>query len=298
MSPESVRAAYERIRAEVGPDVTIVAATKYVSVEDMAVLVEAGHRGGGGEPRAGPRAQARRLRRRLPLALHRPPPVEQGQGRERDLRARPLARLRVGRSAPGGPRARRGEPLRRGVEVGRAARSGSPELLRVIRRRARADDDAAAGSRSRGLAPVLPPPARARSRARARTSSRWARRRTTGSRPRREPRSCVSAPSSISNNLLHTWDLPTSGTARSSTSGSPRRTTGTRTATPRRRSSSAATARANGRTCGGSQPRRGRDFDDWTDSGAGGRRARRRRVRPDACAASRRCRTRLPSRCT
>jgi PLP dependent protein len=42
VSPESVRAAYERIRAEVGPDVTIVAATKYVSVDDMAVLVEAG----------------------------------------------------------------------------------------------------------------------------------------------------------------------------------------------------------------------------------------------------------------
>jgi pyridoxal phosphate enzyme (YggS family) len=42
VSPESVRAAYERIRAEVGPDVTIVTATKYVSVDDMAVLVEAG----------------------------------------------------------------------------------------------------------------------------------------------------------------------------------------------------------------------------------------------------------------
>ena len=42
MSPEHVRAAYERIRAEVGPDVTVVAATKYVSVEEMAVLVEAG----------------------------------------------------------------------------------------------------------------------------------------------------------------------------------------------------------------------------------------------------------------
>jgi PLP dependent protein len=42
VSPESVRAAYDRIRAEVGPDVTIVAATKYVSVEDMAVLAEAG----------------------------------------------------------------------------------------------------------------------------------------------------------------------------------------------------------------------------------------------------------------
>jgi len=42
VSPESVRAAYERVRAEVGNDVTVVAATKYVSLEDMAVLVEAG----------------------------------------------------------------------------------------------------------------------------------------------------------------------------------------------------------------------------------------------------------------
>jgi hypothetical protein len=39
---EEVRERYERIRAEVGPEVTVVAATKYVSVEDMAVLVEAG----------------------------------------------------------------------------------------------------------------------------------------------------------------------------------------------------------------------------------------------------------------
>jgi hypothetical protein len=42
VSPDAVRAAYERVRAEVGPDVTIVAATKYVSLADMAVLVEAG----------------------------------------------------------------------------------------------------------------------------------------------------------------------------------------------------------------------------------------------------------------
>jgi pyridoxal phosphate enzyme (YggS family) len=42
MSPDSVRAAYARIRAEVGEGVTVVAATKYVSVEDMAVLAEAG----------------------------------------------------------------------------------------------------------------------------------------------------------------------------------------------------------------------------------------------------------------
>jgi len=37
-----VRRAYERVREEVGPDVTIVAATKYVSVEDMGALAEAG----------------------------------------------------------------------------------------------------------------------------------------------------------------------------------------------------------------------------------------------------------------
>src|SRR6476469_7911067 len=39
---DDVRERYERIRAEVGPDVTVVAATKYVSSDDMAALVEAG----------------------------------------------------------------------------------------------------------------------------------------------------------------------------------------------------------------------------------------------------------------
>ncbi len=42
MSPERVRSNLERMRAEVGRDVTIVAATKYVSVEEMGVLAEAG----------------------------------------------------------------------------------------------------------------------------------------------------------------------------------------------------------------------------------------------------------------
>src|SRR5919204_2277404 len=42
MSPEGVRERYERVRAEVGPRVTVVAATKYVSVGDMAVLADAG----------------------------------------------------------------------------------------------------------------------------------------------------------------------------------------------------------------------------------------------------------------
>jgi len=42
MNADRIRENYGRIRAEVGPEVTIVAATKYVSVEDMATLVEAG----------------------------------------------------------------------------------------------------------------------------------------------------------------------------------------------------------------------------------------------------------------
>jgi pyridoxal phosphate enzyme (YggS family) len=42
VSPEAVRANLERIRAEVGPAVTIVAATKYVALEDMGVLAAAG----------------------------------------------------------------------------------------------------------------------------------------------------------------------------------------------------------------------------------------------------------------
>jgi pyridoxal phosphate enzyme (YggS family) len=41
-SPDEVRSRYERIREEVGDQVTIVAATKYVSVEELAVVAEAG----------------------------------------------------------------------------------------------------------------------------------------------------------------------------------------------------------------------------------------------------------------
>jgi PLP dependent protein len=42
LSAETVRANYERIRGELGPDVTIVAATKYVDVEALGALAEAG----------------------------------------------------------------------------------------------------------------------------------------------------------------------------------------------------------------------------------------------------------------
>jgi PLP dependent protein len=42
LSPETVRRNLERIRGEIGPTVTLVAATKYVALADMAALAEAG----------------------------------------------------------------------------------------------------------------------------------------------------------------------------------------------------------------------------------------------------------------
>ncbi|MBV8481122.1 MAG: YggS family pyridoxal phosphate enzyme [Actinobacteria bacterium] len=42
MSPDAIRERYERIVDEVGPSVTVVAATKYIRLEDMAALAEAG----------------------------------------------------------------------------------------------------------------------------------------------------------------------------------------------------------------------------------------------------------------
>jgi len=42
LSPDRIRENYARIRSEVGPGVTIVAATKYVSADDMQALVDAG----------------------------------------------------------------------------------------------------------------------------------------------------------------------------------------------------------------------------------------------------------------
>jgi pyridoxal phosphate enzyme (YggS family) len=41
-SAEQIRRNYERIRSEVGPDVTVVAATKYADLETMELLAEAG----------------------------------------------------------------------------------------------------------------------------------------------------------------------------------------------------------------------------------------------------------------
>ena len=42
MSPDEIRDRYERIKEEVGPTVTVVAATKYVSLDEMQALADAG----------------------------------------------------------------------------------------------------------------------------------------------------------------------------------------------------------------------------------------------------------------
>jgi uncharacterized pyridoxal phosphate-containing UPF0001 family protein len=42
LSADAVRANYERIKDEVGPGVTVVAATKYVALDDMQALADAG----------------------------------------------------------------------------------------------------------------------------------------------------------------------------------------------------------------------------------------------------------------
>jgi PLP dependent protein len=42
VSPDELRERYERIKAEVGPSVTVVAATKYVSADELELLAEAG----------------------------------------------------------------------------------------------------------------------------------------------------------------------------------------------------------------------------------------------------------------
>ena len=42
MNPAALRERYLRLREEAGPNVTVVVATKYVSLDDLAILAEAG----------------------------------------------------------------------------------------------------------------------------------------------------------------------------------------------------------------------------------------------------------------
>ena len=108
----SSASATSAIRAEVGPGVTVVAATKYVALADFARARRGRDRGRRREPRAGPRGEARRVRRRVPLALHRPPAVEQGEAVNRICELVHSLDSALGGAAARGARARAGEPRR------------------------------------------------------------------------------------------------------------------------------------------------------------------------------------------
>ena len=170
-----------------GPGVTVVAATKYVPLEDLGVLAEAGVEVVG-ENRAQDLA-AKHAAYGDAFRWHFIGHLQSNKvkARQRDLRARPLARLRVGREPAHGARAARGQPLGRGHEVGRPAR-GDRRVARAVPGDPRADDDAAARGRPRGVAAVVPPARRSSPPRTAWRSSRWARRRTGASRSRRARR--------------------------------------------------------------------------------------------------------------
>ena len=86
--PERIRERYARVVEEVGPGVTGVAATKYVALEEMAALAEAGVTVVGENRAQDLAAKHAVVRQRVPLALHRPPPEPEGARAERDVRAR------------------------------------------------------------------------------------------------------------------------------------------------------------------------------------------------------------------
>ena len=148
MSPEQVRANFERIRSEVGPNVTIVAATKYVSVEEMAVLAEAGIEVVGEN-----RLQDLLAKHATYGSVFRWHFIGHLQSRK----ARTVGELcELVHSLDSESAARRLEiPALLQVNLaGEASKSG------VGARDPRPLDDAAARGRSRSFAPVFPPPAR------------------------------------------------------------------------------------------------------------------------------------------
>ena len=163
------------------------------------MLAEAGIDAAGREPRTGPGGEGRGAPRRLPLALHRPAPEPQGQGRLPVRGADPLRRLGLraaqARAAPHAGDAGAGGGRRRGRGgQGRHRPGRARRVHRALPRACRGPDDDAAPS------PTIPKPAARTSRrcgsSRASTacaSSRWAPRRTTRSRPRRARPSCGSA---------------------------------------------------------------------------------------------------------
>ena len=157
MSPEVIRANYERIRAEVGETVTIVAATKYVALADLGVLVEAGievvgeNRAQDLERKHAEYGDAFRWHFIGHLQSNKVKVVNGICELVHSLDSESAAR-RLTDSRP-----RRGQPRRRGVEIRDRART-APGVPLVASRRARPDDDASRHGRSRVVASLLPAP--------------------------------------------------------------------------------------------------------------------------------------------
>ena len=166
-SAETIRAAYARIREEVGPGVTIVAATKYASLEQMALLAEAGVEVVG-ENRAQDlerkhavygdtfrwhfigRLQSNKVKivNRICELVH----SLESESAARRLEVPALVEVNLS-----------GEESKAGI-----APDGACGLPGVVPAGARPDDDAARVGRSRGLTAGVPPPPGARGRPRPR----------------------------------------------------------------------------------------------------------------------------------
>ena len=174
-----IRANLDRVREEIAAagrdptEVEILAAVKYVPLEELGVLAEAGLTLLG-ENRAQDLEAKATAHPRVPLALHRPAAVAQGQADRPVRRADPLGRLGLG-AAPardardaGHRDPARGQRRGRGGQGGDRARPSSPSYIErspVPRRGLMtmppfADDPG-------GQPPPLRPPARAGRRARA-----------------------------------------------------------------------------------------------------------------------------------
>ena len=126
-----MRAATSAIQAEVGAGVTVVAATKYVSLDDMAVLAEAGvevvgeNRAQDLEAKHAVYGDAFRWHFIGHLQSNKAKVVNRICELVHSLDSESAARRLDG------PGARRGQPLRRGDEVRRRARTSSPRFLEL-----------------------------------------------------------------------------------------------------------------------------------------------------------------------
>ena len=212
-TPRSCAATSARVRETCGPEVEVLAATKYVVAGGDGAARRGRDRAGRREPPSGPRGEARAGRRSLHLGLHRQHPEPQAAADPAAGAADPLGRHRLGARAARPPRDRRDRGPGRGQRLRRARQGrGRARAARRVHRplpgaRRRADDDAAVHDRPRGARGRTSPGSPSSPPSTASSGSRWARARTGGSRSRRGRRSSASAPRSTAEpapaSLLH-----------------------------------------------------------------------------------------------